>query len=347
MKINTVNGTAEARDLGMIIPHEHIFLDLTAFFNKHAVPGIGNPESEPVKMEHLGALRRDPYALKDNLLMTDYETQRRELSFLKAAGAGTVVDLTLPGIGRNPKLLQRISADTGLNIVMGTGFYVADTHPQSLAAMSDKQAAQLMIKEITDGADGTDIKAGIIGEIGISERFNDAERKVLRAAALAHLATGAPVNVHINPWTTAGTEAADILINAGVKPGAICISHIDVQNNETYINKLVDKGVYIEFDNFGKEFFVRKEVRNSGYGLFVTDSERVSLIKKLVDRGYLKQLLLSCDVCLKNLLRTYGGWGYDHVLTNIVPMLAEAGIPARDIEIILKRNPAEFLTGDK
>ena len=122
-----------------------------------------------------------------------------------------------------------------------------------------------------------------------------------------------------------------------------CISHIDVENRKDYIYELLRKGVYVEFDNFGKEYYIRREVRNSGYGLFVHDTDRVSLVKKMIDDGYLRQILLSCDVCLKNLLHTYGGWGYDHVLSNIVPMMQDEGITDEQIEIMLKENPADWL----
>ena len=197
--------------------------------------------------------------------------------FFKNAGGNTIVDASLPGIGRNPKALRRIAEKTGLNIIMGTGFYVGETHPKALDSMTDEAIGDLMVGELTEGVDG--ICAGYIGEIGISEIFDDKERRVLRAAAIAHKKTGAAINVHINPWTTNGIEAADILLSAGVAPDKICISHVDVENREDYIYALLQKGVYVEFDNFGKEYYIRREVRNSGYGLFVHDTERVALLK--------------------------------------------------------------------
>jgi phosphotriesterase-related protein len=209
--------------------------------------------------------------------------------------------------------------------------------------MTDEQIAQLMVDELETGIDG--ICAGYIGEIGISEIFDDKERRVLRAAAIASLKTGAAINVHINPWTTNGIEAADILLAAGVSPEKICISHIDVENREEYIYALLKKGVFVEFDNFGKEYYIRREVRNSGYGLFVHDIDRVRLLKKMIDDGYLRQVLLSCDLCLKNLMHCYGGWGYDHVLSNIVPMMEDEGITDEQIAIMLKENPADWLCG--
>lgn len=343
MKVNSVCGELTEEQLGTVATHEHVLLDLTNFYQELPVPGIPDPATQKVEMWNLGILSRDCYAIKDNLLLDDEVVQAEELAYLKKAGGDTVVDASLPGIGRNPEALRRISEKTGLNIIMGTGFYVSSTHPQELQTMSERQVADLMVKELTEGAEGTDIRAGYIGEIGISEIFDDKEQKVLRAAALAQKDTGVAINVHINPWTINGLEAADILLNAGVAPERICISHIDVENREEYVYALLEKGVYIEFDNFGKEYYIRREVRNSGYGLFVHDTERVTFLKKLIDDGYLHQILLSCDLCLKNLMHKYGGWGYDHVLTNIVPMMEDEGIIEEQIRTMLVKNPAEWL----
>ena len=343
MKLKTVCGELSRNELGTVTTHEHVLLDLTAFYQELPVKGIDDPATQKVEMWNLGILSRDCYALKDNLLLDNEAVAIEELNYFKEAGGDTVVDASLPGIGRDPKALARISKATGLNIVMGTGFYVGETHPEYLDRMSDEEIAQLMVDELETGVDG--VCAGYIGEIGISEIFDDKERRVLRAAAIASQKTGAAINVHINPWTTNGIEAADILLDAGVAPEKICISHIDVENREEYIYALLKKGVYVEFDNFGKEYYIRREVRNSGYGLFVHDTDRVTLLKKMIDDGYLRQILLSCDLCLKNLMHRYGGWGYDHVLTNIVPMMQDEGITDEQIAIMLKENPADWLCG--
>ncbi len=344
MKVNSVTGELSKSELGIITPHEHVFIDLSAFFEERPLRYVEKPAEEKVSLKNLGQLNRDPYALKDNLKMDDFEVQKKELLFFKNAGGNTVVDATMDGIGRDPERLRRMSEETGLNIIMGTGFYVSSTHPDELEKMSEEEISELMCCEIRDGVSG--VKAGIIGEIGISELFNDAERKVLRAAAIAHKKTGVGVLLHINPWTTAGDEATDILLRGGVAPDRIAVSHIDVENREEYIFSLLKKGVYVEFDNFGKEYYVEKDARRDGYGCFVSDKARVELLKKLIDKGYLSQILLSCDVCLKTLLRSYGGWGYDHLLLNVLPMMKEEGISDREIEIMLKNNPAKFLTGE-
>lgn len=344
MTVNTVTGKLSRNELGVVSPHEHIFIDISAFFEERPLRDIENPSTEEVKIEHLGQLNRDPYALKDNLKMTDYETQKKEIIYFRKAGGNTMVDATMTGIGRDPLKLKRISEETGINVIMGTGFYVASTHPEELKSMTDEEIADLMCREINEGVDG--VKAGVIGEIGISELFNDMERKALRASAIAHKKTGVGVLVHINPWTENGREATDILIENGVSPNRIAISHIDVENREDYIMYLLEKGVFVEFDNFGKEYYVEKDARREGYGCFVRDTDRVKLLKKLISKGYLNRILLSCDVCLKTLLRSYGGWGYDHLLTNVIPMMKDEGITQEEIDIMLKTNPADFLLGD-
>ena len=347
MKIKTVCGEIDKKDLGTVAPHEHVLLDLTAFYQELPVPGIEDPATQKVEMWNLGILSRDCFALKDNTILDNEEDQTEEVAFFKRAGGGTLVDASLPGIGRDPHVLLRVAQKTGLNVIMGTGFYVGATHPEALQFMSERQIADIMVKELTEGVDGTDIRAGYIGEIGISEVFDEKERRVLRAAAIAQKDTGVAINVHINPWTTNGLEAADILLEAGVAADRICISHVDVENREDYIYALLKKGVYVEFDNFGKEYYIRREVRDSGYGLFVRDTERVALLASLLSAGHGDRILLACDVCLKNLLHAYGGWGYDHLLTNVLPMMEDEGISQEDIVRLTVKNPANWLFGEE
>ena len=185
MDVQGVCGALTRKNLGTVTTHEHVLLDLTAFYQELPVPGIEDPATQKVEMWNLGILSRDCYALKDNLLLTCEKTAVEELNFFKNAGGNTVVDASLPGIGRDPAALKRIAEATGLNIIMGTGFYVGETHPKALDSMTDAEIGELMVKELNEGIDG--VRAGYIGEIGISEIFDDKERRVLRAAAIAHL----------------------------------------------------------------------------------------------------------------------------------------------------------------
>ncbi len=343
LSIMTVRGKISADELGVVTPHEHIFIDLSSFFTKKEIRGCSDTATDKVTIDKLGILARDPYALRDNLIIDNEEEQIRELIRFKEAGGCTVVDATTEGINRKPEALLRVSEKVGLNVVAGTGIYVRDSHTEFVKNAAEDVLADMMVNDIEKGILGTDIKAGIIGEIGVSEYFDENEHKVLRAAGKAHLRTGLPVSVHINPWTTHGTEAAEILLGMGVTPDKICICHIDVENRLEYVLGLLQKGVFVEFDNFGKEYYVAESARRLGYGPFVNDTQRVSFVKTLIDKGYLSQILISCDVCLKSLLVSYGGQGYAHVLENIAPRLCEAGVAKEEISQMLIGNPARFL----
>ena len=72
---------------------------------------------------------------------------------------------------------------------------------------------------------------------------------------------------------------------------------------------------------------------------------RVHVIHDLLDKDYERQILITNDICLKSMLRAYGGWGYDHVLTNIVPMMRDEGISEKSITAFLVDNPAAALCG--
>ncbi len=143
----------------------------------------------------------------------------------------------------------------------------------------------------------------------------------------------------------AGIEAADILIENGAAPRKIAIGHVDVAMNidMKYLHELLDRGVMLEFDNFGHEFYINRDDRGFLPGPFATDIERARTIKSLADEGYLSRILLGSDTCHKTQLHKYGGWGYDHLLTNIIPMLMDVGMTNEQIMVMLKDNIKQFL----
>lgn len=343
MAIQTVLGPIEKKDLGVVTPHEHIFIDMKVFFAESEEIGAKNVAYDKVTIDKLGILKRNPFAILDNVRMMDEATQCDELMYFKYAGGRTVVDATTFGIGRDPELLRRVAVKTGLQVVVGAGYYVQPSLP---AAVLDKPEADIeeeIVLQVEKGIGHTGIRAGIIGEVGVSHILHPFEEKSLRASCRAQRRTGAPLLIHINPWSTQGRAAMRIVSQYGVPPEKVVICHVDVENREDYILELLGQGVFIEFDNFGKEMATDLWDCKPGSGRFATDWERVRLLKNLVDKGYAGQILLSCDVCLKQLLHAYGGWGYDHVLVHIVPMLEEVGVGREHIDAMLVDNPARWL----
>ncbi len=343
VKIQTVTGEIERKDLGVIAPHEHLFIDVSF----EAIEPKTEEESElffsPVALNNIDVLRRNPFLVKDNLFIDDLDTAVSEMKRFKKAGGTTVVDLTNIGIKRDLKKIREVSEKSGVNVIAGCGLYTGLSLPEKYLCMNETQIADFMINEIENGDPETGIKPGVIGEIGTSEKIEPIEEKSLRATAWANLKTRLPIYLHTYSWSRASLQAVDILTKEGVKPEQICICHLDVEFDKEYLDMVFDKGVYAMFDNFGKEYYFTAQDAVFAGGPFETDLDRVRMIIKLIKENHTDRLMLATDVCLKSLLHRYGGWSYDHVFTNIVPMMENEGISKEDIETIIHNNPTDFI----
>ena len=342
-KIQTVLGEITEKDLGVIAPHEHFFIDTTF----EAITPETEEEKElffsDVSINNIDVLRRNPFLVKDNMVLEDIESIVKEVKRFKKAGGRTIVDLTNVGIKRDLAKIKKVSEMSGVNVIAGCGLYTSLTLPEKYFAMSAEKIADEMINEIKNGDPETGIKPGVIGEIGTSAELDDMEKKSLRAAAFANLETHLPIYIHTYPWTRASLEATDILTSEGVRPDQICICHLDVEFDTEYLDLVFDKGVYAMFDNFGKEYYFTAQDAVFSGGPFETDLDRVRMIIKMINKGHTDRLMLATDVCLKSLLHAYGGWSYDHIFTNIVPMMLNEGISEEDVDTIINENPKNFI----
>jgi phosphotriesterase-related protein len=343
MSVTTVLGPIEADSLGVTLAHEHIFIDLRNQFTEFDDPEQQRISHGPITLSTIGVLRRNPYAIRDNLLLDDLDLAEEELGHFTDLGGRSVVDCTSIGIARRPDLLKELAIRTGLNIVAGCGYYTQDTHPPEMDEWSAEQLADQIVRELIDGIEETGVRAGVIGEIGTSDPIHPAEEKNLTAAAIAFRKVPAAIYVHTYPWAEGGLRAANLLIEGGVAPAKVVICHTDVEISMGYMRRLLDLGVFLEFDDFGKEYYIDPPDRGFAGGVFARDIERVRVIKDLVARGFERQILITNDICLKSLLHAYGGWGYDHILKHVVPMLEDEGIPPQLIETFLIANPGQLL----
>jgi phosphotriesterase-related protein len=345
MLITSVQGKIGRDSLGITLPHEHIFIDLSNEFTAPSDPGKRKLSEEQITLENYGVLRRNPYAIRDNLILDDLDLSIEEVGRFAQVGGKTIVDCTCAGLNPVPERLREVALRTGVNIVAGSGYYTYDTHPAGMDDWSAEKIADDIVRELTVGIDGTDVCAGVIGEIGLSDPAHPNEMKCLAGAAIAQAQTGVPVQVHTHPWGRTAGAAIDVLTRGKVDPTRVAICHIDVEFDLSYLRSLLETGVYIQFDNFGKEFYINKADRGYASGNFATDLERVRTIVQLLDWGYANRILVTNDICLKQMLHRYGGWGYDHILTNIVPMMQDEGIPQGTIDRFLVQNPADWLCG--
>lgn len=332
--ITTVLGDIQAKDLGVTSPHEHVFIDMR---NCVAITGNEPPEFYgKVDITNRALVFAQPYAILDNALISDFDMAVQEMLWFKEAGGNTIIDCTPDEIGRDPEALRQVSLKSGVNIVAGCGNYYHMAHPEFVHRESVYELADRMYKDLTVGINGTDIKAGIIGEIGTSAVMSDDEKKVLHAAGMVGKQTDKPIHVHTDLYTENGFEVIDILESEGVEAKRICIDHIDVLLRYDYVTKLLKRGVFIEFDNFGKEFYCSKDRR------FAYDLERIEFLKRLIDDGFSDRILVSNDICLKTMLRSFGGNGYAHILKTVADMARENGFYDKYHDILTKNTQKFF-----
>jgi phosphotriesterase-related protein len=334
----TVLGPVAPQEIGPTLMHEHVFADLRPFFAPRA--GDDADADRPVDISLLSRLRRRPLGVtRDNLRLDDASVAAAELGHFAAAGGSAVVDCTVIGLGRDAGRLPAIARETALHIVQGTGIYVERTHPDWVQAADVGQIADLFVRELLDGIGDTGVRAGIIGEIGTSRKITPAEEKVLRAAGRASVRTGAAVTVHLDPRGEEAHRVIDVLTEEGVAPGRMVMGHMDARPDPAYHTAVAKRGVYVEFDHFGREYYAGHMDRP-----YPSDAQRIELLCGLLERGYRDQLLVSQDVCMKIDLETYGGVGYGHLLRELTPIVRRAGVSEADLDALLVTNPRKVLT---
>ena len=333
--VTTVRGPVAAADLGICLTHEHVLNDVSSWW--HPTSSIGlDPEAfahKKVGIEDVWDLKHDPFGNLDNCRLDDLELAIEEVARFAALGGRTLVDATGLGTGRNLAALRSVSEQTGVNIIAGTGFYLEASHPSFVATSTADQLAELIITDIRDGEDG--IRPGIIGEIGVSDRFTSEERKSLVAACLAQRETGLPMQIHLPGWFRLGHEVLDLVEAQSVDPGSVVLCHMNPSGgDQAYQRGLIGRGAWVQYDMIGSELFYADQ------GVQCTsDEEDAQHVAELVDAGVGQRVLLSSDIFLKSLLRRYGGPGYGHVLQYFVARLRRYGLDAEAIQQLLVHNP--------
>jgi phosphotriesterase-related protein len=215
--VMTVRGPVPAADLGVTLPHEHLFIDLLREYR-----GAG--------------------LLADEALATE------ELARFRDAGGTTLVDCTSEGLGRRPDALRRVSEATGVAIVMGSGHYRRPYLDETrIDALSVDALADGIVRDLELGVDGTGVRAGIIGEIGCDRVISAVEERAFRAAARAHRRTGVTITTHAARWPV-GEAQLDLLAEEDVDPSRVIIGHCDMVPDPAYHLRLVRRGAWVQFD---------------------------------------------------------------------------------------------------
>ena len=284
---------------GYTLMHEHIFIDLS---------GIKK--------------------LDDCRLDCKNETIE-EFKKLYENGVRNITEVTNIGMGRDVNYIKEVSEKSGINVICATGFYKEPFYPEFVYEKNEKELSEIMKNDILKGIDGTDIKAGIIGEIGSSKDImTETELKVFKSAIITHLETGVPITTHTSLGTM-GHEQVKLFKEYKVNTDKIVIGHVDLSGNVEYILEMLYNGVYVEFDTIGKNNYLPDDIR-------------IEMLKEIEKRKLIDRVFLSMDITRKSNMEYKGGIGYNYIFNVFIPKLKEAGIKENSIEKMLKINPQNF-----
>jgi predicted metal-dependent phosphotriesterase family hydrolase len=296
----TVTGPIAAEELGFTQPHEHVLLDLSL---------------AKARWDYEGTL-------------TDVDVAIREVAGYRRAGGSSLVEMTTADLGRDPLALARVSAETGVKIVMGAGWYRQPYYPEMIDRYSTAKLAEVLCDELEHGVAATGIRPGVIGEIGCDRSWMTAqEERVLRAAARAQRSTGLGLMTHTPPG--AAPQQLEICKEEGVDLRRVAIGHSDALMDATYHRLIASSGAFVSFDLVGQRLY--------------PDEWRCRHLVGLLHQGLAPSILLSMDLCHRSRLTLWGGPGYAYLKEQFLPRLSNAGATEEQLHQMTVLNPARFL----
>ena len=353
-KAQTVLGLVNGEDLGITQMHEHLIVDARQTFVEPADLRERQLAHQPMSLENAREIFYMPRSNYDAMAYLDEEKAINEALSYRLLGGNTIVDCTSRDLGRDPDALVRISKATGLNVIMGAGYYfkaggviggaykfktVSDS---KTAERSEDEIADEIVQEITEGIGPNKVRTGTIGEIAISYPMQPNQKKILRAAAKAQRLTGAPTNIHPGYSESSALEIISVLSDAGADMSRTIMCHIDISvRQESTRRELAKTGCYLEYDHLGREEYYSLD--KAWTTDLPDDLRRIDEIMQLVSWGYLNQILLSTDVGNKSSRSSYGGVGMEHLLRRFVPLMRRRGVSEDVIHTILVENPKRVL----
>jgi phosphotriesterase-related protein len=281
--------------------------------------------------EHVIAKPTDVGANDPDLLLDSTEAAVAELEDAFYLGLRGIVDMTPADYGRDPEAILWVAQRVPVHVIVVTGHH---KHAHAAPWVGERTVAEIAaqsIDEIRNGIGGTALRAGVIKAGTSLNEISEAEDRVLRAAAQAHLATGAPISTHTDKGTMALEQIA-ILREEGVEPERLIIGHLDFALDEDYLLRVLDTGAFISFDQVSKT-------------KYASDEARSAMLARLAARGYLRQLLVSGDLARKSYWLAYGGGpGFRYLIESFPVTLMEAGLTATEVRTVLVDNPGMALT---
>jgi phosphotriesterase-related protein len=338
-KILTVTGPIEPSQLGSTLMHEHIFIDFQNPVTRAAISRATDlrVHLSKVALDTLHDVRYRGIPNRDNLYLDSLRESIAEVMEFKQRGGGAIVDVSSIGLGRDPNALVQVAHATGLQVVMGAGWYQKQFHPSDMDRRTVEQLTEVIVRDVTVGAEGTGVRSGIIGEIGIDgDPLTENELKSVRAAARASRITGAAVTFHRGGVGEEKFRVLDAMAAEGADLRRVVMGHSNnIAIDVPFMKRLLDRGVFIQFDTLGRP-------RTALGG--VDDFKVARGIAELVKAGYADRITLSHDVCNKIHQKAYGGFGFSYISDHFLPVLRDLGVSDADTQKMMVENPRRVLT---
>jgi phosphotriesterase-related protein len=298
--IHTVRGPISTNQLGIALIHEHILVDF-----------IGAKQIDSRRWDHDKVI--------DKVLPF--------LEHLKVTGCNTFVDCTPNYLGRDVLLLRKLAEQSGLHILTNTGYYGGSDHkflPDHAFTETAEQLSERWIAEFTHGIGGTDIKPGFIKISVNPSTLSSISKKLVKAAALTHLATGLTIASHTGPFVAAEEEIG-MLKQQGVHPAALIWVHAQNESDRGNYIKAAQAGVWISLDGLNDDNVL-------GY------VDTLSFMRK---EKFLHKVLLSHDAGWFDPAKPGGGTlrGYTTLFEKLIPALKENSFGDDAIRLLIETNP--------
>lgn len=335
--VQTVTGRIPASALGKTLMHEHILCDLRDPARRHLWEA--GPE---ITIENRFQIDYFQNENQRNMRFDDDAVAARELRKFREAGGGTIVEVSSVGLKPQPDRLAAIARESGVNIVLGGGFYIDSYLPPEIARADIGEMEAIIRAQLAKGVGTGGVRCGLIGEIGCSWPLEPSERRSLVAAARVQAATGVAITIHPGRDPDAPAEIADVIEGAGGDPTRTVIGHMDrtIFDRQRLLD-LLHRGFVLEWDFFGAETS-QYWMKDSAIDLPL-DYMRLDLIHELFGLGFRERVTVSHDICSLTRLTAYGGHGYAHLPLNVVPIMRRRGWSEADIEQLLVATPARLL----
>jgi phosphotriesterase-related protein len=313
MQVETVRGPIDTAQLGPTLMHEHVF-----------VLNMEIEENFPEKWD-------EEERVADAIA---------KLNDLHSHGVRTIVDPTVIGLGRYIPRIQRVAAQTELNIVAATGVYTYNDVPfyfhfrgPGTVLDGPEPMVDMFVQDITEGIAGTNVKAAILKCATEEAGLTPGVERVLRATAQAHRRTGVPITTHTHAHTHRGRDQQRVFREEGVDLGRVIIGHSGDTTDLDYLEEMMRNGSYIGMDRFGIDSLLPFDAR-------------VDTVVELCKRGYAPQIVLSQDAsCFidwfdkETIEAVMPNWKYTHISEDVIPALLERGVPQGRVDEMMVGNP--------